>query len=157
MGSKFFSCYALKDNVIYMCSICRRSLSIGKPTCRNYCNRNENTKYPERHDGHEVVEELLLLDLKPAHTKTVSTSLHCSESSNPQLGSHYDATVVETRIPGIEDYGWKHVDEEELLIEPQDVRLLPFGEQKYDRSNEAPLPQKKEGSKTRLEDVADDE
>jgi len=118
-------------------------LRIAKPTCGNYCNRNENPEYPERHDGHEVVEELLLLDLKPAQTETMSTSPDSSESSDPKSGSHYDATGVETRIPGIEDYGWKHVDEEELLIEPQDVRLLPFGEQKYDRSNEAPLPKKK--------------
>ena len=118
-------------------------MRIAKPTCGNYCNRNENTEYPERHDGHEVVEELLLLDLKPAQTETMSTSPDSSESSDPKSGSHYDATGVETRIPGIEDYGWKHVDEEELLIEPQDVRLLPFGEQKYDRSNEAPLPKKR--------------
>jgi hypothetical protein len=29
--------------------------------------------------------------------------------------------VDQACVPGIEDYRWKHVDEEELLVEPQDV------------------------------------
>jgi len=51
--------------------------------------------------------------------------------------------VDQACVPGIEDYRWKHVDKEELLVEPQDVRVLPFGEQKYDGSYDAPLPKRK--------------
>jgi hypothetical protein len=51
--------------------------------------------------------------------------------------------VDQACVPGIEDYRWKHVVEEELLVEPQDVWVLPFGEQKYDGSCDAPLPKEK--------------
>lgn len=87
------------------------------------------------------MEELLFLDLKPVG-KQQSYPEHSSRHLIEALSHAITNTTLQVDqacIPGVEDYRWKHVNEEELLVEPQDVRVLPLGQQKYDHSYDAPL------------------
>lgn len=58
----------------------------------------------------------------------------------PRIQCRINKAVGDIYIPSVEDYGRKDVDEEELLVEPQDVRVPAFAQQKYESPNNAPLP-----------------